>query len=157
MKTFLTIFLILCEFSFAQQKFLISPGQDAIPINKYSSPSREIAKRLMMRNSSSISANCSGTFNFGFPTDVYEPNINHILYHKDVLGQWFVAKAAGSIDTIFWYQLDRIGSPDSTVLVRIHASVIGPNYGPGKGAYASAAPCQSWGYWKTTTDADNGI
>ncbi|MBI5021185.1 MAG: hypothetical protein HZB59_07100 [Ignavibacteriales bacterium] len=156
MKHFLIFFLLLSQIVFAQQRFLISPNHDAFPIPKYSSPSAEIAKRIA-KNTFSTSANCTGTFNFGYPTDVYEYNINHIIYHKDVLGQWFVAKAAGTIDTVYWFQLDRIGSPDSTINIRIHRSKIGPGSGPGFGPYTSQPPCQSWGYWKSTTDADNGI
>ncbi|MBI5475679.1 MAG: hypothetical protein HY964_02965, partial [Ignavibacteriales bacterium] len=161
---FLSLFLsilLLSTFLIAQQRYLVSPGQEVLPVNKYSSPSQEIAKRTA-RMASSIAANCTGTFEFGFNTNQYNGNNGTAsrfgVAHKDVLGQWYIAKAAGTIDTVYWYHNDNtFSNPDTTVLLRMHKSNIGPNYGPGKGDYAAAPPCQSWGYWKTTTDADNGI
>jgi hypothetical protein len=156
---FLTLFLsvlLLTGSLFSQKRFLVSPNQEVIPVTKYSSPSEEIAKR-MTKGTSSVAANCSGTFNFGFDRTIYVTTSRFGAAHKDVLGQWYVAKAAGEIDTIYWYHNDVTFNPDTTVKLRIHRSSIGPNKGPGIGAYASAPPCQMWGYWKSTTDYDNGI
>ncbi|MBI5020017.1 MAG: hypothetical protein HZB59_01135, partial [Ignavibacteriales bacterium] len=156
---FLTLFLsvlLLTSSLFSQKRFLVSPNQEVIPITKYSSPSDEIAKRTA-RAASSLTADCSGTFVFGYERPIYVPTSRFGATHKDVLGQWYIAKAAGTIDTVYWYHNGSIGTPDSTINIRIHRSKIGPGSGPGFGPYTSQPPCQSWGYWKSTTDADNGI
>ncbi|MBA4312520.1 MAG: hypothetical protein C0417_07810, partial [Chlorobiaceae bacterium] len=156
---FLTLFLsvlLLTSSLFSQKRFLVSPNQEVIPVTKYSSPSEEISKRIV-KGTSSVTGNCSGTFIFGYEPSVYVTTSNFGMYHKDVLGQWYVAKAAGTIDTVYWEMFGLIGTPDSTVNLRIHRSKIGPGSGPGFGAFASQPPCQSWGYWKTTNDYDMGI
>jgi len=144
----------------AQKRYLVSPNQEVIPIDKYSSAYAEIQKRINAQKATSdLKAHppCTNTFTFGYTLDVYPLNSNFGAYHKDVMGEWFVAKASGTIDTFYWYAYGAVGAKDSLVLMRIHQSKIGPNYGPGIGDYVSAPPCQNWGYWKTTNDADNGV
>ncbi|MBI4810206.1 MAG: hypothetical protein HY800_01935 [Ignavibacteriales bacterium] len=157
MKKMILFLLLFGQFAFAQQRVLVSPNGDVIRIKKGVSI-KTAAEKLMRRAPSSISGECTNEFNFGFPVNVYDATIAHVGYHKDVMGQWFVAKASGTIDTVFWYNnWSEIGAKDSLVYVRIHESFIGPNYGPGIRPGPFPPPCQSWGYWKTTNDADNGV
>ena len=73
------------------------------------------------------------------------------------MGEWFVAKATGTIDTIFWFALGSVGATDSTLYVRVDNSRIGPNYGPGVRPGPWDPPCQNWGYFVNTNDQDQGI
>ncbi|MBI4810775.1 MAG: hypothetical protein HY800_04920, partial [Ignavibacteriales bacterium] len=152
--------LLLSGFINAQKRYLISPNQEVIPIDKYSSAAAEIAKRVNAQKAvSSVSDHppCTNKFIFGYTMDVYPLTSNFGAYHKDVMGQWYVAKASGTIDTFYFYAYNLVGAKDSILWLRIHESNIGPSYGPGIGAYAAYPPCQNWGYWKTTNDADNGV
>jgi hypothetical protein len=42
------------------------------------------------------------------------------------MGEWFVSKVTGTIETLFWEVLGSVGALDSTIYVRIHNSRIGP-------------------------------
>ena len=150
---------LLCVFvgsiAISQQRFLVSPAGDAIPLKKWENAELAISK-LNKKNLSSISVPpCSDNFTFGYPTSLYPPQINHVMAHKDVLGQWFQAKASGTIDSIFWYGGAANNCLESLVYIRIHKSIVGKDWGPGIPPYPS--PCQSWGYWLNSTDQDNGI
>ena len=87
----------------------------------------------------------------------YPLNSNFGAYHKDVMGQWFTAKATGTIDTVFWEQWIAVNSYDSTIYLCIHKSNIGATYGPGIRPGPFNPPCQNWGYWVNTDDADQGV
>ncbi len=157
LSLFLSI-LLLSSFGFAQQRYLVSPNQEVIPLTKGQLASKLIQKRL---NKSSRAANglaitCGNKFTFGFTEDKYPPTSNFGGYHKDVLGQWYVAKATGTIDSIYWDALG-VGALDSEILIRIHQSVIGPTYGPGVRPGPFDPPCQNWGYWINTGDLDQGV
>ena len=153
-KLCFVFFLLFATTGLAQQRILISPHNVIVPLQKGESAESYVLKKNM-RTISSTSGDCSNKFIFGYPTDLYVPNWINSYYHKDVAGQWYVAKAAGAIDTVFWYNNGETGALESLVYLRIFQSNIGPDFGPGIPPYP--APCQSWGYWLNTDDIDQGV
>jgi hypothetical protein len=113
-----------------QKRFLVSHNDEVIPLRKGESAISVMARRTG-RSSISSSADCGNRFIFGYPEDKFPSTDGFFAHHKDVMGEWFVAKATGTIDTIFWEMLGSVGAKDSTAYVRIHNSRIGPDYGPG--------------------------
>ncbi|MDI6767790.1 MAG: hypothetical protein QME52_13295, partial [Bacteroidota bacterium] len=148
-----TIFLLLGQFAFSQQRYLVSPNCDAILLKKGESPT-DIINKLNKTTLNKL-GECPSSYTFGYPTTKYPASINHVMAHKDVLGQWFIAKASGTIDTIFWWGSSGNSAKDSLVLLRIFESNVGKDWGPGIPPYP--APCQSWGYWYNTNDKDQGV
>ncbi|HUL44833.1 MAG TPA: T9SS type A sorting domain-containing protein [Bacteroidota bacterium] len=156
MKTLLFFSLLAFQVVDAQQHFLISPNQKIIPLKPYESASL-IIERMTHKQATSDSCTDGRGIIWGFPEDLYPPNAIIPAYHKDVLGEWFVSQAKGTIDTIFWLAGPRIGAVDSNVIVRIHRSIIGHTYGPGVRPGPFDPPCQNWGYWININDLDGGI
>jgi hypothetical protein len=148
--------LILSAVMSAQKRYLVSPNDEVIPIEQGKSAASSI-KEWKQRMISSRNGVCSNKFYFGFPQEIYPLTSNFGAYHKDVMGQWFTAKATGTIDTLFWEQWTAVNAYDSTVYLRIHESYIGPDYGPGVRPGTFNPPCQNWGYWANTNDPDQGV
>ncbi len=143
----------------AQKRYLVSPKDEVYHLRKGESPASIIARRTGS-TSQSTSATCGTRFTFGYPEDHgYPATDGFFAHHKDVMGEWFVAKATGTIDAIFWEVLGEVGAKDSTVYIRIHNSRIGPGYGPGVYNDSSnwGPPCQNWGYFLSTNDQDQGV
>ncbi|MBI4547079.1 MAG: hypothetical protein HY707_03805, partial [Ignavibacteriae bacterium] len=147
--------LLLCSIMVGQKRFLVSPNNEVIPLTKEQSAALEVQKRVTQTTASS--AVCTDKFTFGYTTDNYPPNVNFGAMHKDVMGEWFVAPAAGTIDTVFWFSLGSVGALDSLLYVRIHNSAIGPDSGPGVRPGPFNPPCANWGYWVNTNDLDQGV
>ncbi len=158
LSLFLSV-LLLCSFAYSQQQYLVSPNQEVIPISKSQLAARELAKRLKkgQATTNKAAAVCTDKFYFGYTEDKF-PNTNNFgAFHKDVMGQWYVAPASGTLDTIFWDSFGAVGAKDSIVKLRVHNSVIGPTFGPGVRPGPYDPPCQSWGYWADNTDNDQGV
>lgn len=157
---FLVIALLLNSgvVTLGQKRYLVSKNDEVIPLRKGESAISVMAKRTG-RSSISTTVNCGNRFIFGYPEDKFPSTNGFFARHKDVMGEWFVAKATGTIDTIFWEMLGLVGAKDSTAYVRIHNSRIGPDYGPGIYNETSSwgPPCQNWGYFINTTDLDQGV
>jgi len=155
--------LIVSALALSQQHYLISPSQEVIPLKKWQRVAHLIEARSHTAAAYSVSGaeGCSSQFTFGYTEDLYRVTNGFYLYHHDVLGQWYVAKATGTIDSIFWDAPagGTVGAAvmDSTITVRIHNSVIGPLYGPGIRPGPFDPPCQNWGYWIDNTDLDQGV
>jgi len=157
----LLLVLLLSAFALAQQHYLVSPNQEVIPLTKWQRAAHLIEARshtVAGRTASGV-AGCTNQFTFGYTEDLFVPSSRFGIYHHDVLGQWYVAKATGTIDSLFWDSNGNVGAAvmDSTVNVRIHHSVIGPNYGPGIRPGLFDPPCQNWGYWVNLNDQDQGV
>ncbi len=160
-KMFLLLFFV-GQIVVAQQRYLISPRQEVIPLTKTRDASHILSKKFHKSVTSTTTLPCGNQFTFGYTEDKFPPSIDHIAHHKDVMGQWYIAKATGTIDSIFWD-----AGPDTSILVgntlwnqlsiRIHQSVIGPTYGPGVRPGPFDPPCQNWGYWINTGDQDQGV
>ncbi|MBI3765398.1 MAG: hypothetical protein HY277_02705, partial [Ignavibacteriales bacterium] len=123
---FLSVLLLSC-FVLAQQKYLVTPDQDVIPLRKGESASAVIAKRMKRAQSpvSSVTNSCPSYFHFGFdPNAGFPDNGNFGSNHKDVMAEWFQAKASGKIDTIFWLTGGTVGAKDSLIYLRVHNSNI---------------------------------
>ena len=151
------LLLVCCNVALvAQQRYLVSPNDEVIPLRKGEQASAVIARR-MGHATPSHNATCGNQFTFGYPEEKFPPTSNFGARHKDVMAQWFVAKASGTIDTIFWRNLGSVGALDSILYLRIMESKIGPDYGPGIRPGPYNPPCASWGYWRNTNDLDQGI
>ncbi|HEY6191254.1 MAG TPA: T9SS type A sorting domain-containing protein [Bacteroidota bacterium] len=152
---FLCVVLFSC-FSLAQKKYLVSPNQEVIPIPRGSSAQKLIEKYNKERAAQSVLDNCSGGAQFGFDPLHFPIDSRFGFSHKDVMGEWFVAPARGTVDTFFFQQPagSTISALDSQVIVRIFKSNISPGHGPG---YDYPRPCRSWGYWLSTADLENGV
>jgi hypothetical protein len=148
--------LILSAVMSAQKRYLVSPTDEVIPIDPQVGAAAAM-KEWKQRMASSKNGVCSNKFHFGYDPAIYGLDANFGGYHKDVFGQWFTAKATGTIDTLFWSQWNAVNSYDSTVFLRIHQSYIGPTYGPGVRPGPFNPPCANWGYWKNTDDLDQGV
>ncbi|HLA99764.1 MAG TPA: hypothetical protein VJO14_00135, partial [Bacteroidota bacterium] len=137
----------------AQKRYLVSPDQEIIPLEPGSAGSSFI-RELRNLDRSATPAYCGD----GYIIDPPPLNVSFNARHKDVMGQWYIAPAAGTIDTIFW-TTGQIGDwlSDSTAFVRVHRSNINPLYGPGVRPGPFNPPCQPWGYWINTNDLDMGI
>ncbi len=135
------------------KRYLVGPNSEVIPL----SPD-EVASMVIKKHTdrSTSAATCPDKFTFGYPPSIFGANNNFGAYHRDVLGEWFVAPASGTIDTIFWHNFALIGAYDSTIYIRVHQSNLGPNYGPGVRPGPFNPPCQNWGYWVNSNDCDNG-
>jgi hypothetical protein len=153
---FLSVLLLSAVMTAQQKRYLVSPNDEVIPIEPGKSATTAI-KEWKQRVTSSNSGVCTDVFYFGYPQEIYPLTNNFGAYHKDVMGQWFTAKATGTIDTVFWEQWTAVNAYDSTVYLRIHNSNIGPSYGPGVRPGPFNPPCQNWGYWVNTNDLDQGV
>ena len=148
------VLIVTFTLSSAQQRFLVSPHDEVIPLKRGES-AIEAARQHGLRKIFTHPCDSIFHFTFGYPEYIFPANINLPSYHKDVIGEWFVAKASGSIDTIFWESVGRVGSLDSVVKLRINKSNIYPGRGPGYGPYPP--PCIPWGYYTNTNDHDQYI
>ena len=160
---FLPVVLFASAFALSQEHYLVSPNQEVIPLKKW-----ERAAHIVEARSHTVAGRmpagttgCTDQFTFGYTEDVYPVTNGFFLYHHDVLGQWYVAKATGTIDSIFWDASvgGTVGPAvmDSTIVVRIHNSNVGPSYGPGIRPGPFDPPCQNWGYWEDNLDLDQGV
>jgi hypothetical protein len=155
MKKLVLLLLLFTLPLFAQKRVLVSPFGDAIPIGK-NQGAAEILRKALRRAPATASAVCTDKATFGF-TAAQNPNpqTNHIAFHQDIVGMWYVAPASGSIDTVFWWAAD-VGSLDSTVTLRLFHSNIYPGSGPGYDGYPKPGKL-CWGYYVSTNDLDNGV
>jgi hypothetical protein len=154
---FLSLFL-LCGLLSAQQKYLVSPKSEVIPVRRGQSAAQLMAKKLQYTPASANLA-CGTRFTFGFDTLHFPWSSNFGAYHKDVMAEWLLFPATGTVDTLFWQALGSVGCLDSTLYIRFHKSRLGPDYGPGE-TFESVyypAPCQSWGYYVNTADLDRKV
>ncbi|TAK63981.1 MAG: hypothetical protein EPO24_03635, partial [Bacteroidetes bacterium] len=150
---FIVIFLVAALVAYPQQRVLISPNDEVIPL-KPGESAIEVAKLYSVEIQQT--KGCSNSLYDGMqPEKFTSPYSNFGSFHQDVLGQWFIAKMKGTIDSIFWVTLGSTGSFDSTVSIRIFNSNIRPGAGPGYSPYPP--PCQPWGYYINTNDSDNHI
>ncbi len=149
MKKLLILILLVAATSFGQKRILVSPYGDAIPIGK-NQGAAEMLKRSMLKTSGTMV--CTDKATFGF-TAAQNPNptTNHIGFHQDIMAMWYVAPAAGTIDSVFWWASD-VGSLDSTITLRLFESNVYPGVGPGYGGYPASSQTTCWGYFINTND-----
>lgn len=151
MKSVILIFCCLPFTALAQQHVVVSPNDEVIPLRHNEGIATAAQKH---RATQSVAYTCGNRPNLGFIPDPRDFEIVG-LRHKDVIAQWFLAKATGTIDTIFWAAVGSVGALDSTVSFRIFKSNVYSGRGPGFGPYR--APCTPWGYYINLNDADQGI
>src|SRR5436309_16114345 len=113
--TLLLSILLWFTVTSAQQKYLVSPNDEVIPLKRGQSAAAVVAKRQAQAHLAQSQQACTNRFTFGYPENIFPANSNFGAYHKDVMGEWFVAKATGSIDTVFWEALGSVGALDSTL------------------------------------------
>src|SRR5258706_1092194 len=150
---FLFAFL-LSALSIAQKRYLVSPNQEVIQIPAGGSAMNLIQKYNQRNAGTSTTDQCSGEVEFGFDPARFPVDRRFDFGLRDVMGEWFVAPARGTIDTFFFQTNGSIRAVDSLVAVRIFKSNISPGHGPG---FEYPRPCRSWGYWRSSNDQENGI
>jgi hypothetical protein len=146
MKQILFIIIILAAVGivFPQSRYLISPSDEVIPLTK---AERTAAAELNKRFSSSVQTACSNEVLDGYTTRVFPVTSRFGAYHKDVLGQWYVTRFSGRIDTLFWYMNGSF--PSNTFLqINIFRSNVSRTRGPGVSPFPP--PCSPWGYYQNT-------
>jgi hypothetical protein len=153
--TFLLCFVVLSGLSVAQTKYLVSPENEVIPLPAGKSAKIVIDKYEKSRKAASVTDACSGGTVFGYDLTHFPFDSRFGFSHKDVMGEYFVAPARGTIDSFYWRPNGTISAVDSLVIVRIFKSFIDDTHGPGFGGYPR--PCRSWGYYTNTSDLENGV
>lgn len=152
MKPIYTVWFFACAMAYPQQRIIVSPKNEVLPLNRAKNAGEFVNRRGFNATGGSP---CGPRFTFGYDPLKFPPTSNVGSRHKDVLGEWFVAPASGTIDAIFWENLGSVGAHDSLLSVRIFNSNIYPGRGPGVAPYP--APCTPWGYYRNTNDLDQGI
>ncbi len=162
LTSILCILMLSGVTSAQKKKFLVSPNQEVIPMNKESA--EKIMQQYNAERRKSMLAGCVGKPIYGFDPDRFPVGSYYGFYHKDVCGEWFVIPASGTIDTFYFQTYENVGparsvpgSMDSTVIFRIFQSFITPTHGPGIRPGPYRPPCTSWGYWVNTNDDDQGV
>ncbi|MBI4546881.1 MAG: hypothetical protein HY707_02800, partial [Ignavibacteriae bacterium] len=153
MKPIIILIVLTTPLAFTQQRYLVTPDNNAILLHEGESALEAAARTGTV--STSQSTFCGGNFHVGYPPNIFPSEIEFSVHHKDVIGTWFIMPADGTIDTIFWLMGSQVNSLDSLAYLRIHASNINENRGPGDGTYPP--PCTPWGYYINTNDLDQGI
>ncbi len=145
MKILILFFILTITSVLSQQRYLVTPANEALPI-KSGESAEEIIKK---------SISTSNQFRAGFQPHLFPPQIEFPVYHKMVVGKWFVALATGTLDTIFWLGGSSTGALESLVYFAVYESKINPKHGPGDGTYPE--PCVPWGYFLNAYDIDGGL
>ncbi len=162
--SFLCILLLSGLLSAQQKKFLVSPNQEVIPLDK--GTAEKIMNEYRANHRAPSTDPCLVKPTYGFTPDKNPIDQNFGFYHKDVCGEWFVVPANGNIDTIYFHTLAQVGpdpnrfvgAMDSTVLFRVFTSNITPTQGPGICPPCTfRPPCTSWGYYVNTNDGESGV
>jgi hypothetical protein len=152
----LILLIVLAAPATAQKKYLVTPDREVVPLR----PGDDVRKIIaaMSRPDTNNAAYDCGWGGWGYPAWVYWTDVLFNARHKDVIAQWFVTPAAGTIDSVYWIN-GEIGNwlSDSMAFLRIHRSTIGPGYGPGVRPGPFSPPCQPWGYWINTNDIEMGV
>ena len=162
MRRLIISLLLTSSFIYPQsKKFLISPNQEVIPVDK--GTTQKILSRFLPKGTKTTSP-CDAKPMYGFVPDLWWPDYIFGFYHKDVCGQWYVIPADATIDTVYFLTGPSVGpgppfpfGGDSTVIVRIFQSNITRNLGPGSRPGPYRPPCTNWGYYINTNDLENGI
>ncbi len=151
---FVILLLIFVQSGFSQKRVLVTPYGDVIPLQKGESAALAAQKAQVDYENFA----CSNQGTFGFNPAQYPNTGGHIGFHKDVIGAWFTVPASGTIDTVFWYSLAGVCTPDSTLYLRIHESNVYENHGPGYDGYPAPSSSTCWGYFNAVnSDIDNGV
>src|SRR5258706_6143806 len=98
---FLFAFL-LSALSIAQKRYLVSPNQEVIQIPAGGSAMNLIQKYNQRNAGTSTTDQCSGEVEFGFDPARFPVDRRFDFGLRDVMGEWFVAPAPGTIDTFFF-------------------------------------------------------
>jgi hypothetical protein len=145
MKYLIGLGLVFMLTAYSQQRYLVTPANEAIPLK-----SGESAEELIKKFNANLDQIISG-----YQPDLFPAQVEFPAYHRMIVGTWFTAPSKGAIDTIFWMGGSSNGAIESLVIVAVYQSYINPNHGPGDGAYPE--PCTPWGYFLNIWDNDQGI
>jgi len=154
MKIYFWFFLLTSQIAFSQERILVSPTNEVLPLKKGQAAISRITHEIQSQRDNK--AACSNRYTFGYSLDHYPPTSVFGVRGGEALGQWYLVKASGTIDTIFWYCNGVTGAEESLVILRVFNSNIGPDFGPGIRPGPYNPPCQNWGYWVDIWD-NSGI
>jgi len=99
MKQFILLVVICATNVLAQQRYLVSPNNELFPIRNGESASSAVEKYTRLWTTTKSE---TGVI-FGYTPETFPTNTYLSAFHLDVVGQWYVAKATGTVDTIFWW------------------------------------------------------
>ena len=91
MKKLFLLFVLMGGLAVAQQKFLVSPNDDFIPLKKGQS-AEEFFRKKLGRSLTSSNQACGNKVTFGATVDLFPPNVNHVGRHKDVMDSGMLEK-----------------------------------------------------------------
>src|SRR5436190_12694478 len=98
MKSILFVLLSVATFGSAQQRILVSRKNEIAPLRPMTGDTR--ASRTL-RDVKEATGTCGSRFTFGYRHS-FSSNPEIPSFHKDVVGEWFVAPVTGTIDTLTW-------------------------------------------------------
>ncbi len=139
------IILAVVEITFPQSRYLVSPTDEVIPLTK---AEQTAAAELNKRFSPSVQTACSNSVLDGYTETAFPTNSNFGARRNDVLGQWYVARFDGRIDTLYFSNYGSSSTQNALVNIRIFRSNVSRTQGPGISPYAP--PCSPWGYFQNT-------
>ena len=86
--------LLVTSSLFAQKRFLVNPNSEVVPLTAEQSA---LMKLEALRHPGTYSSECATQFTFGYPPGLYPVSAGFNAYHKDVMGQWYIAPGRGGI------------------------------------------------------------
>ncbi|TLY27712.1 MAG: hypothetical protein E6K56_11130, partial [Ignavibacteria bacterium] len=154
MKLFLPLLILTAQFAFSQQRYLVTPYGDAIPLKKGQSAMSVARQSALLPQGTQ---GCSAQATFGFTLDRYPLTTGNIGFHKDIMAEWFTAPASGTVDSVFWYMGGDVCAQDSLLYLRMFHSNIHEGHGPGYDGYPPPSSSTCWGYYINTNETEDGI
>ena len=108
-RIFFPEFVFLCLFTVvmpatAQHRYLVSPPNEVVPLGDGESALDKLRNHSGRRTADG-GAYCEDDFQDGYAPGMYPTTHIFKTFHRDIVGQWYVAPASGRIDTIFWRNL----------------------------------------------------
>lgn len=159
LKKVLLLFCIMLTQALSQERILVSPQGEIIPLAKDQS-----AYRTALEKSSSPNVNCENYGTFGYPPYLFPPVLpeppvditGYPLSHKQVLAILFVPPSNGTLDSIYWLIMPSYLGEVHTIpmTIRIFRATIDAKKGFGTVINNNFLP---WGYFINTNDIDQGI
>jgi hypothetical protein len=157
---FAFIFIISCNFSHAQKRYLVNSYGDIIPVpageNAADKISKQTRKQIHPPGEEAVCMPHPVFGNMPWEHTTAGAYVNFVHAHKDVIGIWFEAPTSGTLDSVYVQLGDYSGTAFPGFLtMRIHHSNLATGHAPGWDPYIPP-PRLCWGYFKSTADTDTG-
>src|SRR5712692_4056777 len=108
------ILVLVVGSAFSQQRVLLSPYDEAIPVEKGQSALHVIMKSKIATGASVMTQPCPPGVNVGVvPGNI---NTNFGFFYGDVAAMIYVAPFRGVIESVYFMSYGEVANPDSTAL-----------------------------------------